>query len=269
MGGRPSLSSAQPPSRSPSPRAATALPAPTSTPPEAAHAPHSCPSLPPDQICYSQTTARGVPAHVCVAPGARHVRVSPPCPCSFAQAENILRKNKDGKAKMAGWQAQHPMEHRPGHAGTGQGHAPHQRCPTTAYFRSNGDHRAAMSLRPARCSQRVFPSRSARRQTHLGADHQLGDAVHHGHGGRGQWHLLLPILALQPAEAKGLLSSPHTESTVSGICAGVCCCRRQRRISCCWKVLKTDRKTGEKSQMLSCSKLSLTTDSHTETAPRT
>lgn len=117
-----------------------------------------------------------------------------------------------------------------------------------------------MSPCPAHCSQRVFPSRSAPWRTHLGADHQLWDAVHHGHGGRGQWHLLLPILALQPAEAKGLLSAPHTESTVSGICAGcaaAAACAESQAVEKCWK---QTGKTGEKSQMLSCSKLSLTTN---------
>ena len=39
----------------------------------------------------------------------------------------------------------------------------------------------------------------APQDTYLGAKHELGDAVHHGHGGRGQRHLRPPVLALQPA----------------------------------------------------------------------
>lgn len=54
------------------------------------------------------------------------------------------------------------------------------------------------------CSPHSAPSRAT--ETHLRAHHQLRDAVHHRHSGRGQRHLLLPVLALQPAEAKGPLS---------------------------------------------------------------
>lgn len=41
-----------------------------------------------------------------------------------------------------------------------------------------------------------------RHMTHLRADHQLGDTVHHGDGCCGDGSLLVPICALQPEKDK-------------------------------------------------------------------
>lgn len=59
-----------------------------------------------------------------------------------------------------------------------------------------------------RCAQEMFSGfASARGRPYLGAHHELGDAVHHRHRGRGQRPLLPPVLAPQPADTRR-----HTES---------------------------------------------------------
>lgn len=70
------------------------------------------------------------------------------------------------------------------------------------------------------------PCSGTHERTHLRAHHQLRDTVHHRHGGCGQWHLLPPVLALQPAEVRGLSGGclrllTHAASTFISIAVDV------------------------------------------------